>query len=87
MNEEWIEEAIKKVNRRIGELRAERGMTQARLAEKLDLETRVFRRYEAYQNLTLRNLFRLTVVLNCGINELFREPKTNRNERGRPRKK
>ena len=86
MNEEWIEGSIKKVNRRIGELRAERGMTQARLAEKLDLETRYFRRFEAYRNLTLRNLFRLTAALDCEVIEFFQEPKTNGKGRGRPRK-
>jgi ribosome-binding protein aMBF1 (putative translation factor) len=58
MKEDWIEEAIKKVNGRIGEIRAEKGITQARLAEMLDLETRYCRRFESYSNMTLRNLFR-----------------------------
>jgi transcriptional regulator with XRE-family HTH domain len=87
MNDVWIEEAIRKVNRRIGEIRAKKGITQAKLAEKLDLELRVFQRFEAYQNLTLRNLFLLTAALDCRISEFFYEAKKNWNGRGRPRKK
>jgi len=87
MDERWIEEAIKKVNRRIGEIRIEQGVTQARLAEKLDIDLKVFQRFETNRNLTLRNLFRLMAALDCHISEFFHEPKTNGNTRGRPRKK
>ncbi len=87
MNEEWIEAVIKKVNRRIGEIRREKGMTQAQLAEILNLETRYFRRFETYRNMTLRNLFRFTAALDCEIVDFFHEPRTNGNGRGRPKKK
>ena len=86
MDERWIDEAIKKVNRRIGEIRSVQGITQARLAEKLDIGLIVFQRFETNRNLTLRNLFRLMAALDCDIRDFFNEPKTKRNGRGRPRK-
>jgi transcriptional regulator with XRE-family HTH domain len=82
----WIEEAIKKVSRRIGEIRAEKGMTQAGLAIIMDLELRYLRRLVKNRNITLRTLFRFMAALDCDITEFFHEPKTNRNGPGRPRK-
>ena len=86
MDERRIEEAIKKVNRRIGEIRSKQGITQARLAEKLDIDLKVFQRFETNRNLTLRNIFRLKAVLDCDVKEFFYEPKSNGIGRGRPRK-
>jgi transcriptional regulator with XRE-family HTH domain len=86
MDERWIDGAIKKVNRRIGEIRSEQGITQARLAEKLDIGLIVFQRFERNRNLTLRNLFRLMAALDCDIRDFFNKPKTNRKGPGRPQK-
>jgi transcriptional regulator with XRE-family HTH domain len=83
----WIEEAIKKVSRRIGEIRIEKGITQAGLAVIMDLEQRYLRRLVKNRNMTLRNLFRFMAALDCDITEFFNEPKTNRNGPGRPKKK
>ena len=86
MDERWIEEAIEKVNQRIGEIRSEQGITQARLAEKLDIGLKVCQRFETNRNITLRNLFRLMAALDCHISEFFYEPKTNGKGPGRPKK-
>lgn len=80
-------EEIKKVNRRIGKLRVERGLTQDHLAEKLQIDTRVYRRFEAYRNLTLRNLIRVTAALDCDLSDLFQKPKFNGKGLGAQKKK
>jgi transcriptional regulator with XRE-family HTH domain len=73
-------------NRRLAEIRIEKGLTQAELAELIGVGLRDFQKWEAKSGISLWTLFRLTKVLNCSASDFFKEPKTQKQGRGRPRK-
>jgi transcriptional regulator with XRE-family HTH domain len=54
---------VRRVTRRIGEVRRARGITQDEVAEALGTATRAYQRMEAGQNLTLHTLARIAEVL------------------------
>jgi transcriptional regulator with XRE-family HTH domain len=77
---------IRKVNRRIAEIRKEKGFTQAQIAEMMEVDLRQYQRCETERCITLGTLFRLKEALKCDVCEFFKEPTTGKDKRGRPRK-
>ena len=61
---------VRRVTKRIAELRRDRGMTQEGLAEALCTATRNVQRIEAGQNLTLHTLARVAALLGVRPEEL-----------------
>lgn len=86
MYEKPVELFIQSVNRRIAEIRTQRGITQAELAERMNVELREIQKWESHQSMTLRTIHKFSVALNCPIIDLFQKPKTNQSKRGRPKR-
>jgi ribosome-binding protein aMBF1 (putative translation factor) len=77
------ERLLDDVGRRIGELRARAGLTQAQLAEAVAMTVTNYQRIEAgTQNLTLRTMGRIARVLGVQVVDLLTPP-----EEPRPRRK
>jgi len=81
------EKFYRNFNRRLAEIRVERGLTQAELAELMGVGLRDFQKWEADSGISLWTLFRLIKVLKCQAADFFKEPKTVKPVRGRPKKK
>lgn len=76
---------IRAVGRRVAEVRAERGLTQAAFAEACGLTTKHVQKIELGQlNLTIRSLVRLANHLGIDPGALFEQPGDLRVRRGRP---
>lgn len=72
---------VERVTRQIAEVRREKGLTQAQLAERLGIAVRTFQAIEAGQNLTLHTLERIAEALAVEPEELVlraRERKARR---------
>src|SRR5262245_23643034 len=77
---------IRDVGRRIGEVRSAGGLTQAELAERLDVALPYIARIEqGRQNITLRTLARIATALAVPARALFDPPTTPPPAPGRPR--
>ena len=75
------------MGRRIAEVRAERELTQATLAEELGVTTRYVQRVEAgSENLTVETLVKFANALKAPLADLFAQPTTRTPRPGRPRK-
>ncbi len=73
------------LGRRIAELRAELGLTQEQLAERLEVSPRYVQMVEAGdENLTVKSLARLADELGVAVQQLFDEPKSRDVRVGRP---
>jgi transcriptional regulator with XRE-family HTH domain len=83
------ERLVRNVGRRIAQIRLGLGISQERLAERLNCSVQWVSRVEAGENLTIHTLARVANVLRVRVVELFEppqpEPKKPRG-RGRPRK-
>jgi len=78
---------LENVGRRIRELRVKAGLTQAEVAERFGTTVPNYQRIEhGLQNLTLRTIARLAVVLDARVAEFFKSPRKMNPARGRPRK-
>jgi transcriptional regulator with XRE-family HTH domain len=78
------DQVIASVGRRVGEIRSERSLTQAALAERLDLALQNLQRIEqGRQNLTLRTLASIANALGVEVRALLEPPTTPRPKRGR----
>lgn len=77
---------IKDATRRVAEVRIKKNLTQAELAEKLDVELRTVQNYET-KYVPFRALCKLAIALECSLEDLLQAPETPKNTRGRPRKK
>jgi transcriptional regulator with XRE-family HTH domain len=78
---------LERIGRRIAEVRAERGLTQAALAEELGVATRYVQRVEAgSENLTVETLVKFANALTVPLTDLFVQPTTRAPRPGRPRK-
>ena len=78
---------IKRVGRRIAELRIQRGVTQADFSEEASVGLRYLQRVEAgHENLTLDSLAKIASKLGVEVIELFRIPSKPPTKRGRPPK-
>ena len=75
------------VGRRIAELRADRGLTQERLAELADVTARYVQSVEGgNENLTLETIAKLANILKAPVISLFEPPVTKKPRPGRPKK-
>jgi DNA-binding XRE family transcriptional regulator len=75
------------LGRRIAELRAEKDLTQERLAERAELAPRYVQAIEAgAENPTIRTLIGLAAVLKVPIATLFEPPKSRVVRAGRPKR-
>jgi len=75
------------VGRRVAELRAERELTQAQLAESLSVSIRYLQSIEAGdENLSLETIAKLATVLGAKPIALFEPPETRKPRPGRPKK-
>lgn len=78
---------LSSVGRRIAELRAERGLTQEELSEKLGVTTRWVQSAEAGgENFTLTTLARFANALKVPVVEFFSSPSGAKPRPGRPKK-
>lgn len=81
------DQVIENVGRRIAELRAEAGLTQAEVARRIETAVSNYQRIEhGLQNLTIRTLVRISGVLGVSVARLFEKPSASRGGRGRPSK-
>jgi transcriptional regulator with XRE-family HTH domain len=79
---------IKAVNRRIQELRVAKGLTQAQMAEKLDVTLRAYQYWESdMKDMRVGTLLRIAEALNANPAKFFEKPKSQALTAGRPRKK
>lgn len=70
------------VSKNIKEIRKAKGLTQEQLAEKMDYSTQFISNIESknHQTFSLGILWRLALVLDIDISELFREDTKNSDE-------
>lgn len=81
------DEVLRDLGRRVAELRAARGLTQERFAEEADVTVQYLQRVErGRENLTVRSLVRLAVLLRVSITDLFAMPAQREVRPGRPRR-
>ncbi len=79
------EQLIGEVGRRVAELRAAQGLTQAALAERIGIGAKHLQRIELGElNLTLVSLARIAAALEVEPFELLVAPTPRRTRRGRP---
>jgi putative transcriptional regulator len=85
---ETPERLVLRVARRIAELRREAGLTQAQLAERLDVSVQYISKIEQGENLGLRALAEIARALETNVNSLFLPPSAvpTKGGRGRPRR-
>lgn len=75
------------LGRRSAELRAARGLTQAALAEVLEVSTNYVARIEGgWENLTLESLVKIANALEVQVSDLFVPPTIRKARPGRPPK-
>lgn len=66
------QQVLKSFGANVRRLRFAAGLTQAKLAEKVDVELRTLQKFEAGQiNVPLFTIFRVRRALNCKWDELF----------------
>jgi transcriptional regulator with XRE-family HTH domain len=79
------ERVTKDVGRRVAELRADLGLTQEALAERLRMDPNNLQRIElGRQNLTIRTLVRVSGCLGVPVRDLFDAPRSRVVRTGRP---
>ena len=77
---------LQAVGQRIRELREERGLTQAQVAERLESQVGNYQNVEhGKRNVTMETLVNIATVLDVPIEELFVPPTSKRRGPGRPR--
>jgi transcriptional regulator with XRE-family HTH domain len=82
------DEIMDRVGRRMAELRAEAGLTQAEVARRMDTAVNNYQRIEhGLQNVTLRTMVKIAGVLGVATAVLLEAPSTGKKSgrRGRPR--
>lgn len=78
---------LKKVGRKIGEIRAQKGYTQFQLAEQAGVSIQMVQYWESGRNITLKTLYNLAFQLDCPVESFLKEPRNLTAQRGRPRTK
>jgi len=77
---------IELMGRRIGELRARAGKTQASVAEAISMHLPNYQRIEhGLQNCTVRTLHKIATAIGVGVGDFFTLPQSDRGRRGRPK--
>ncbi len=87
MSEKEARIFLNKIGRRINEIRANKGLTQAQLADKLGVSLRLLARWESSENVKVMTLFKIAKALGCKVQDFFKSPTTSVPKRGRPSKK
>jgi transcriptional regulator with XRE-family HTH domain len=78
---------VRDVGRRIGELRAERGMTQEQISAQAEVSLKYLQRIESgSENLTLRSLVKFANLLGVPVPVLLEPPVPRKTKVGRPPK-
>lgn len=70
--------AVRRVGKRIAEVRREKGMTQDQMAEGLQCATKNYQRIEYGQNITIKMLARIANLLGVTVTDLVPPPPTTR---------
>ncbi len=78
---------LKKVGRKIGEIRAQKGYTQFQLAEQAGVSIQMVQYWESGRNITLKTLYNLGFQLDCPVENFLKQPRNLTAQRGRPRLK
>lgn len=82
---------LRNIGRRIGEIRVQKGLSQAQLAEKIGMSVRQLQRFETGvakdTALTVKVLVRIANALDVDYGELHKKAKTAPPGRGRPKRK
>ena len=78
---------LKKVGRKVGEIRSQKGFTQIQLSKKIGVSVQMVQYWESGRNITLRTLFNLSRYLKHPIHDFLNKPLNNVVKRGRPRRK
>lgn len=86
MFEKQIDARLQNISRRIGEIRAAKGLTQAKLAERLERSLDMVQVWERGKGITVRTLLLISMVLDSPIEEFFKKPTTKKAGAGRPLK-
>ena len=82
-----VDDVLRNLGRRVGELRSAKGLTQAQFAEALDVGIAYVGRVEqGRQNATVASLVRIVGALGVEISALFEPSTTRARKRGRPTK-
>ncbi|GEM_PF-2227727 len=76
---------LKKVGRKIGEIRLQMGYTQFQLAEQAGVSIQMVQYWESGRNITLKTLYNLAHQLDCPVHSFLKEPRHLTAQRGRPR--
>lgn len=76
---------LKKVGRKIGEVRLQMGYTQFQLAEQAGVSIQMVQYWESGRNITLKTLYNLAYQLDCPVHNFLKEPRNLTAQRGRPR--
>ena len=71
-----IDPFVKNICRRIAEIRKERGITQEKLAEMMNVAPREIQRWESIGGLSLKTLKRFSDALGCPATSFFEKPKS-----------
>lgn len=78
---------LEALGRRIGEERAACELTQAKLAERLEVSVRYLQRVEAgEENLTVDTLVKFARALKVAVGDFFTPPTEPKPKRGRPKR-
>ena len=75
------------INRMVAEKRKNLGLTQEKLAARLECDRRDLQRWETVRAITTKTLFRLSIALECKVTDFFKTPRIGKPKSGRPRKK
>lgn len=75
---------LKKIGRKIGEIRREKGFTQSQLAEKCGRSLQMIQYWESGHNLTLKSLYRLSQLLDQHVSDFLKPPEDMEKRMGRP---
>jgi transcriptional regulator with XRE-family HTH domain len=67
--------AVRRVAKRIAEVRREKGITQDFMAEALGCATKNYQRIEYGQNVTIKTLTKIANILNVTVTDLVPPPK------------
>jgi transcriptional regulator with XRE-family HTH domain len=82
---EEAHQLLRRIGRRIAELRVERALTQEEFAGRLDYSVKYTQRIEAgRQNLSVGSLVRLANALDVAVADLLKTPRTLQANKGRP---
>lgn len=83
---EDAERLIENVGLRIGELRQKAGLTQADVAERVEMTLTNYQRIEhGLQNLTLKTMVKIANAIDVSVAAFFKAPKKKRAKPGRPK--